>query len=242
MPQVQKASVKANNKQHRQQQAIAKKQRMRILMSLTAVAFIALIVLAFVFRPSSTMEFNYSELPLKGEANAPVKIVEFGDYKCPACQQFSQTIVKQLEQDYISTGDVGLYFVNDTIIGPDSYTAAYAAQSVFHQNPDAFWPYYDAIYRNQGNEMEAWATADYMTTLAQNEKIDVDYDKLRSDIENGTYADEVDSHNKLASQGNVQATPTLFINGEKFEDVFDYEALKKAIEKAKSEAASAEAE
>ncbi|MFC4100143.1 DsbA family protein [Paenibacillus xanthanilyticus] len=234
-----KAAHKANYKAIRQHEAQKKKQRMRWIMGLTAVVFVGLIALAIAFKPSDIVDFDYEALPLSGQADAPVKIVEFGDYKCPVCQTFSQTIVPQIEKDFVDSGDVGLYFANFQFIGPDSFTAAYAAQSVYHQNKDEFWKYYDLIYKNQGPETEQWATVDFLVKLAQDNNIAVDYDTLRSDIENATYADEVEDHNGLARSSKVTGTPSIFINGEKFDNVMDYGAIKSAIEKALSEAKAA---
>jgi protein-disulfide isomerase len=230
---LQKSAAKASKKIDRQLKQQRKQNRMKMIMWLTGICFVVLIALAVILRPSSTMEFNYAELPMKGKADAPVKIVEFGDYQCPACKVFTEQIVPQLQKDYIDTGVASFYFANRIIIGPDSYPAAYAAQSVYHQNKDEFWKYYELLYKNQGAEGTNWVTTDFLVDLAKQNGIQVDYEKLRSDIENKTYEDEVSDHNALAKNGGINSTPTLIINGEKFDDVFDYEKIKAAIEAAK---------
>jgi protein-disulfide isomerase len=167
-----------------------------------------------------------------GSKDAPVKIVEFGDFKCPSCQYFSQEIAPQLEKDYIGKGLASLHFMNFTFLGPDSTTAALAAQSVYHQSNEAYWKFYDALYKNQGNENIQWATPDFLTNLIRSQGIAVDADKVMNDIKNKTYADEVDEHNAKARKAGVTGTPSLFINGVKLGNSMDYDAIKAAIDQA----------
>jgi protein-disulfide isomerase len=231
-----KSAAKVNNKALRQQEKLKKQKRMKLIMWLTGICFIAVIAVAIIFQPKAKpLDVPYDELPMLGSANAPVKIVEFGDYRCPACQVFSQNIFPQLKKDYIDTGKVSFYFMDDIIISPieESVTAAIAARSVFHQNKDAFWDYYDALYKNQQSETVNWATPEFLTELAKQQGIKVDYDKLRQDIDNKTYEKEVTDHTSFAqNKANARSTPTLLINGVKFEDVFDYEKIKAAIDNA----------
>ncbi|GGD63097.1 DsbA family protein [Paenibacillus nasutitermitis] len=230
-----KSEIKLTNKARREQERKKKQKRMQIIMWTTGVCFIAIIAIAIIFQPKAKpLEVAYDQLPVMGQADAPVKIVEFGDYKCPSCKYFAEQIMPQLKADYIDTGKASLYFMNDTIIWEDSTTAALAAQAVFHQSNDEFWKYYEALFKNQqADEHAVWATPDFLTELAKSNEIKVDYDKLRTDIENQTYLDEVKQHTNFAQRdAKVTATPTLLINGVKFENVFDYAALKKAIDSA----------
>ncbi|WP_274364965.1 DsbA family protein [Paenibacillus thermotolerans] len=231
---------KSNNKKQRKQQRELERnkqqQRMKWMIVTGSIVIVAFIVLAIVFAPKpKPVEFAYHELPILGSPTAPVKIVEFGDFKCPACQFFSQQIEPLLKQDFIDDGTAALYFMNYPFIGPDSYTAALAGQSIYHQNNNEFWKYYDAIYRDQGDETIQWATPEFLVELAKKEKLNIDYDKLHKEITSQTYADEVNEHNQIA-QRLVTSTPTLFINGVKFEDFSDYRSLKNAIQKALDEA------
>nr|WP_275983729.1 thioredoxin domain-containing protein [Paenibacillus hamazuiensis] len=199
----------------------------------TGIVVVLLIVAAIAFLPKQApLEFAYDKYPVMGKPDAPVKIVEYGDYKCPSCKVFSQQIAPQLKKDYVDKGLVSLYFADFTIIGPDSVTAALAAHSIFHQNNEAYWQFYDAIYKNQPDEKLPWATPDYLTGLVKQLNLPIDFGKLQQDIASKTYASEIDASNALARKTGVTGTPTLFINGKKFENVFDYNALKAAIDQA----------
>jgi protein-disulfide isomerase len=222
---------KATRREERIQQA-KQQARMKRLIWITAAAVILIIaVIAIAQYKPKPVEIAYDKLPILGNANAPVKIVELGDYKCPTCKYFSQEIEPQLKKDFIDTGKAALYFMNFTIIGPDSNTAALAAQSVFHQNKDEFWKFYDAIYKNQGDEKVQWATPQFLTDLAKKEGIKVDYDKLLKDINDKTYQSEINEHNAFAAKNLMNSTPTLMINGKKIAG-FDYNSVKTAVEQA----------
>jgi protein-disulfide isomerase len=140
-------------------------------------------------------------------------------------------------KEYIDKGIVSLSFMNYHFIGPDSKTAALAGLAVYHQSNDEFWKYYKALYDKQPDESQAWATVDYLVQLAKDEKLNIDYDKLRSDIENETYADELSDQMSRVRQLNITGTPTLFVNGTKVggSDALYWEPVKAAVEKALKE-------
>jgi protein-disulfide isomerase len=230
----QKSEQRSIVKQLKYEQERKQKRMQRMVWIIVGIVIVLIAAtVAFSKINSTSADFTYGNLPVLGDSNAPIKIVEFGDYKCPSCQFFSQNIAPQLKKDYIDTGKVALYFMNYTIIGPDSTTAALAAQSVFHQNNDSYWKYYDALYKKQGNERVQWATPDFLTELARTENIGVDLNKLKQDIASKTYQSEIDAHNRLAKSKGVTGTPTLFLNGVKMDDKtpFDYKFLKAAVDK-----------
>lgn len=225
-------------------EALAKKKRKqsRIWVWSTVVIAVAIIALAIIFRPQpEDLNFDYNKMPTIGQADAPVKLVEFGDFKCITCKMFSETIYPQLKKDFIDTGKVSLSFMNFTIISQDSTTAALAAQAVYHQNKDEFWNFYHSVYANQGDERAPWATSDFLVQLARDNKLNLDYDKLKSDIDKATYKDEVNKHNKIARDNNFGGTPTIVLNGRKLTDTqaLRYDNLKAEIEKALQEKGAA---
>lgn len=235
MPQKQSNSSIAQRKAAAEQLANKQKKRQIIWIS-TVAALIALviIVLAIDPKPAQKVEsFDYDNLPVLGSSDAPVKIVEFGDFKCPACKNVNSIIKPQLVNDFINEGKASFYFVNLPFLGPDSYTAALAVQSVYHQNKEDYWTYFDAIYNNQGDETTVWATADALVEIAKLANVSVDYDLLKKDIEQQTYASEVDEQYAKGNGIGVSSTPTLFINGVQYSDnIGDYAKLKQAIEDA----------
>lgn len=184
------------------------------------------------------ISFNYSEMMRLGKEDAPVKIVEFGDYKCPACAQFTGVIKPQIVQQYVDQNQASFYFVNLAFIGPDSRTASLAALSVYHQNQEAFWKYFDAIYANQGAEDKEWATPDFLVSLAKQLELPVDYDLLRKDIDDRTYEKELDRDIQVGTEAGVTNTPSLFVNGIKVKEPFNMEEIDARIQEAAGAAAT----
>ncbi|MWC30047.1 DsbA family protein [Paenibacillus sp. MMS18-CY102] len=239
----------AANRVDRKDMRSRSKQRqknMQKLMWITGgVLLIALIVAVAFLKPEDKKAdpdaFDYNAMATLGSKDAKVKIVEFGDFKCPACRVFSQDVEPKLKSEYIDKGLVSLSFMNYPFIGQDSRTAALAGLSVYHQNNDAFWKYYDALYKYQPDERQIWATTDYLIQLAQSEKLGIDFDKLRSDIENETYADQLTDQMSRVKPLGVTGTPTLFVNGTMVggKDAMNYDAVKAAVDKALAEAEEA---
>lgn len=176
------------------------------------------------------VNINYAGQPSLGDANAPVKLVEFGDYKCPSCKAFHDTVFKQLKQDYIDTGKVQFSFINYQFLGEDSVTAGIAGESIFKQNPQAFWKFYEAIYENQGNEAEKWATPEFLIDLTKKHIPEVNAEQLSKDLNSKAYEKDVLADNRLAESYQVDSVPTIFVNGVKVENSLDYDALKKMID------------
>lgn len=142
------ALAKRKAEQQKLQQQL--KRRRLIWFSTVGLLLILIIVVLTIQPKPKPVEFDYAALPVLGQADAPVKIVEFGDYQCPSCKHVNELIKPELAKDYIDQGKVAFYFMNLPFIGSDSFTAALAAQSVYHQSNDAFWKYFDAIFERQG--------------------------------------------------------------------------------------------
>ena len=177
-----------------------------------------------------TFSVEYAGQPAIGDDNAPVKLMEFGDYKCPVCKVFHDTVYPKLKKEYIDTGKVQMYFTNYQFIAEDSVTAGMAGEAVYKQSPEAFWKFYDVIYTHQQDESKNWATPDFLEQLIEKNIPEVDAKKVREDLDNKTYLNEVMEDNKLATQLKVDSVPAVFINGKKVENALEYEAIKQMIE------------
>lgn len=80
---------------------------------------------------NTASRINYTGQPMMGKKDAPVKIAEFGDYKCIYCYQFEMTIFPKLKKDFIDTGKVQYYFMNYTILAQDSVKGRQCRRSHF---------------------------------------------------------------------------------------------------------------
>jgi protein-disulfide isomerase len=166
--------------------------------------------------PTNPSQLSYEGQPSIGEANAPVKLAIFEDFKCPACKNFEEVIWPRLERDYINAGKVQAFFIYQQII-PNSTTAGIASECVFEQNPDLFWDYKTIVYRSQGNEAQDWATASKLVELAKTYVPDINADELNTCLSENRHADKIEADSEMGKAIGVTGTPSLYINGQKFE-------------------------
>ncbi len=240
-------STKSNRREQRAKAREKTALVQKLVFGTILVAVIAFAVAMVAYNNSNTEQTVadaalYENQPMLGNPDAPVKIVEFGDFKCPSCKFFTDNFFPQIKQEFIDTGIASFYFINFQFLAPDSLTAGIAAEAVYHQNKEAFWEYYKAIYQLQGDERTAWATPDFLVNVARNLNLQIDYEKLRQDIEDKTYEKQVLDDNRLAAEYGVSSTPSVFVNGKKIEQIRDFDVIRKAVLEAQaSEAKKAEA-
>ncbi|UQN07932.1 DsbA family protein [Deinococcus sp. QL22] len=159
------------------------------------------------FRP-----INITGQPTLGEADAPVQVVVFEDFKCPFCARYEHDVFPQLKSRYIDTGKVRYSFVNLAFLGPDSITAAQAGECVNKQESRLFWDFVEKVYHHQGNETTIWATPDSLGELAATIP-GIEVSELRSCLLQHTFAQDVTADQKLAEHHDVRGTPEIYVNG-----------------------------
>lgn len=103
--------------------------------------------------------------PVLGSNDAPITMIEFGDYQCFFCNKFYHTIEPDVVKNYINTGKVRMVFKDFVIIGQDSVNAAHAAHCA--QEQGKFWEYHDALYNNWNGENTGWASSTNLLKFAK---------------------------------------------------------------------------
>jgi protein-disulfide isomerase len=143
---------------------------------------------------------------LFGSMNAPIELVEYGDYQCPHCGR-AHPIVKDLLQRVGQ--QVKFVFRNFPLskIHPQARMAALAAEAAGLQNK--YWTMHDILYENQ-KRLHHTALLEYAAGIG------LQMDQFTVDMEREDLATKVDSHFYSGMRSGVSATPTFFINGEKY--------------------------
>lgn len=170
--------------------------------------------------------------PLFGELDAPVTIVEFGDFKCPSCKAWGETVFPKLVQDYIDSGDVNFAYVNVLFHGQESVTAALAAESVYAQDPNIYWDFHKTLFSSQpetAKHDELWVTTEKLLELTNNMP-SISPEKLTQDLEKEFTMPQVEIDTALYKKYGVGVTPTIMINDKKISDPFNYEEIQKVLE------------
>lgn len=86
--------------------------------------------------------------PSKGDAAAPVTLVEFSDFQCSYCRKFWRNTLPGIEEKYIRTGKVRFVYRHLAVLGAASVEAAIAAECADRQGK--FWPYHDRLFASEG--------------------------------------------------------------------------------------------
>lgn len=216
-----------------------KQNQLLVLVTLVAVAIVvAFVVLTNQDEPQQASETRGEHVSIQGQptlgsSDARVSIVEFGDYKCPSCKQWGETIYPKLKADYLDGQDVSFSYINVLFHGQESILASLASESVYRQDPDSFWAFHKALYDAQpasAKHDEVWVTEERLVELAE-ATTDVDLVAFADDLtEESTVLEQVSRDDGLVKQHKVAFTPSIMINGVMLEDPFDYEAMKRLIE------------
>lgn len=145
--------------------------------------------------------------PILGSPDAPVTMVEFGDYQCLNCNRYFRNTEHMILQNYVETGKLKIIFVDFAFIGPDSLPAAQAAHCANDQGK--YWEYHDETYSNWNGENTGWASVYNLKMFASN--VDLDQDSFNQCLDGEKYAKKVRANTELGRKIGVTGTPTFFI-------------------------------
>ncbi len=163
-------------------------------------------------------KIDTSGRPTRGAKASKVVVVNFDDFQCPFCSRMHQTLFPEILKEY---GDRVTFIYKDfplVEIHPWAMHAAVDANCLAAQNGDAYWDFADYIHANQhevSNEKTPAARLEALDklTVLQGQKHSVDVAKLQSCIK-GQDESAVRASMKQAEGVGVEATPSLFVNGE----------------------------
>lgn len=181
-------------------------------------------------------QIDYSGQPYIGKDAAPVQIVEFGDYKCPVCKTFNETIVPQITKEFVDTGKAKLYFMNYAFISVDSTRSALFSETVYEElGNSTFWRFHDLLYKKQPEdpkyEKMDYFTEAFLTDTLKEVASSEDVNKVVQAFKQNKAQAALDKDMSYVSKLQISGTPTLLINGKKFEGQ-TFDDLRKMIDDA----------
>jgi protein-disulfide isomerase len=164
------------------------------------------------FAADQVKSIDIAGAPSKGAPSAPVVIVEFADFECPACADKRPLLDKIVEEH---AGKVRLVFKNYPLsMHPNAEKAARAGVAAHQQGK--FWALHALLFENQTDLSPA-----NMEKLAQQAGLDLA--RFRQDRDSEATADIVMRDRKQGEALNIDSTPSLFINGRKFPGSPDFD-------------------
>ncbi|MDH3765562.1 MAG: DsbA family protein [Nitrosopumilus sp.] len=150
--------------------------------------------------------------PIMGDFNAPITILEWGDYQCTFCYKFHQNTIDTINEDFIKTGKVKLIFKDFPLNGPDSLLAAEASYCA--QDQEKYWQYHDELYKNWGGERTGWITRESLDEFGNT--VNLNLDEFNTCLDEHKYQSKVISLNEFGKKIGIDATPSFLVfNDEK---------------------------
>jgi protein-disulfide isomerase len=158
--------------------------------------------------------------PTRGNPKAPVTIVLFSDFQCPFCARVSPTL-DEVERAY---GDkVRVVWKHQPLaFHPNALPAAKAAEAAREQGK--FWQMHDRLFAAQ-RELSPDAYERFARELG------LDLRRFQESVRSGKTAARIEEDQRLASRIGAEATPTLFVNGERVEGAVPFATLKAVIDR-----------
>lgn len=157
---------------------------------------------------------------VQGDENAPITLVEYGDYECPHCAA-AHPVVKEVQKHFGE--QLRFVFRNFPLAQVHPYAQGAAESAEFAGSQGKFWEMHDTIFENQRH-----ITTDGLVRLA--EGIGLSGRDLVKALESKTYADRVRADFLGGVRSGVNGTPTFFINGHRHDGRVELEDLIEGIE------------
>ena len=163
----------------------------------------------------------------EGSVDAKIKIIIFESLTCSHCANFHKNVYPDLKENFIDKGHVYIEFKNFPLD-----MAAMNASKIAHCKNDGNSEILHYLFNNQ----DKWVKGKTIEELNQNIKKLIDKSIFKLDVDNCLINKAVEDHileDRIegAKKFKLEATPTLIINGEKFDNPTNYKKLKKFLEK-----------
>jgi protein-disulfide isomerase len=154
-----------------------------------------------------------------GDIDAPVALLEFGDYECPFCGRV-QPVVKAILDRLGDNICFAFRHFPLSNIHPHAEHAAEAAESAGTEG--RFWEMHDLLFENQ-NALDDESLAEYAAALGLDEA------RLIREVVSGAHADHIREDFRMGVRAGVNGTPCFFINGQRYDGARGLEPLLAAI-------------
>jgi protein-disulfide isomerase len=167
-----------------------------------------------------------------GSDTAPVRLLVFSDYMCPACAHFATKVEPQLHAEYVNSGKVQVVYHDFPLVQIHKWSFAAARAARCAEEQKKFWEYHDKLFAAQRDWMDSDQMPEakfrtYATEVGLNES------DFTGCLSSERHSELVSANLALGNQVGVPGTPALYMNG-KFlpNDWQDYGDLKKRVQEA----------
>ena len=204
----------------RRKKEAAKKNRTTIIIVSALVVVVIGVIIAYQLKPVGditlpdrvhTSESNGLTL---GSTDAPIQVVEFADFQCPACAAYWSQLEPQIISLYVDTGKIQYTYSPFSFLGQgqtwdESKKAAEAAYCANEQQK--FWEFHDIIFANHNGENQGAYTKERLVAFAK--ELGLDMDAFNACFNSGKYAQTIEDNNLFATQQGATYTPSFLVDG-----------------------------
>jgi protein-disulfide isomerase len=180
-------------------------------------------------------DYSMADGSALGDPNAPVQIVEYSDFQCPACAQFHDSTLGQIIETYVTTGQVYFVYRNFPVLDQRSSTESHDAANAAYCAADQgqFWQFHDMLFANRIGEGVGSFTLARLEAMGEKLGFESSFNDCMRDIE---HADRVLIDRTAALDAGLNSTPSFLINGQQLVGAQPFEAFATVIEAALAEA------
>jgi len=184
---------------------------------LPTIVFVALIIISGYFLLTKTQKLGGSKeiievqtgnLPPWGNPEAPIKIIEFGDFLCPFCARAITNLYPQIES-LINEGKIVLYF-RDFVVHPQAMIIHNASRCANEQGK--YWEFNKLAFQKLLDDIEM-TKKESLINLAQ--ELNLDIQSFEKCVDENRYNQDIQNDFQAGINADVEGTPTFFINGQK---------------------------
>jgi protein-disulfide isomerase len=177
---------------------------------------------------------------LMGSSTAPIEVVEFGDFECPACNRFTEVTEPDVRTQFINSGKIRFRFIDFPLLNVHRNTLNASVAAACADQQGQFWPMHDALYAKQDQwNGEATSSPDKILKDIAHALPGIDAAKFDQCLDTRQTLGKVQSHLKIATDAKVQGTPTFIIGGKMYDQLSGFDEFKQAVDQAIAAAESA---
>jgi protein-disulfide isomerase len=208
------------------------------LLGVTGLSWMASRPKAQVTRLDPNLPAMKAEGYVMGSPTAPVEVIEFADFECPACGQYATITEPDVRTRLVNTGQVRVRYIDYPLpMHRNTWDASLAAACANDQGK--FWEMHDALFANQ-DRWNTEATSRPRGPIGELARsVGLDMAKYGACMDADTHRAKIQSHLAEAEKRNIGSTPTFVFNGTVVPTALPYDAFKKYVDDAAKAAAAA---
>ncbi|MCU5745291.1 DsbA family protein [Staphylococcus sp. SQ8-PEA] len=163
-----------------------------------------------------------------------VKVVEYGDLKCSYCKKLDEKVMPKLQSKYLSSKDVEYQFVNMAFLDKDSLVGSRAEHAVKLIAPKQHLKFIHRLYQQQPKDGGHWLT--HKLIDKEISRLDISTTKKKEikkayKNRNSQAWKDAKKDQERYKKENIKQAPTVFINGKKVDDPYDFNSYEQQIDK-----------